>query len=67
MNRKLDEFLEAVSPRTGVEETNSGQRKKKKRLKSTSLESFLPEEHVNYFKRLRIGSKKIRNARIEEL
>ena len=67
MNRKLDEFLEAVSPRTGVEENNSGQRKKKKRLKSTSLESFLPEEHVNYFKRLRIGSKKIRNAKIEEL
>jgi hypothetical protein len=67
MNRKLDEFLEAVSPRTGVEENTEGQRKKKKRLKSTSLESFLPEEHVNYFKRLRIGSKKIRNARIEEL
>ena len=67
MNRKLDEFLEAVSPKTPVDTEDGGGRRKKKRLKSTSLESFLPEEHVNYFKRLRIGSKKIRNAKIEEL
>ncbi|AIU70747.1 hypothetical protein TEU_10595 [Thermococcus eurythermalis] len=64
MNRKLDEFLGNVEPKTKREEKP---KTKKKRLKSTSLEAFLPEEHVNYFKQLRIGSKKIRNAKIEEL
>ena len=64
MDRTLDEFLKAAAGRMKSEESP---RKKKKRLKSTSLESFLPEEHVNYFKQLRIGSKRIRNARIEEL
>jgi len=64
MNRRLDEFLGDAKPKTRKEEKS---RKKKKRLKSTSLEAFLPEEYVNYFKGLRIGSKKIRNARIEEL
>jgi len=67
MNRKLDEFLEAAVPRTSEEAGGGQPRKKKKRLKSTSLESFLPQEHVEYFKKLRIGSKKIRNAKIEEL
>ncbi|WP_297093074.1 PCNA-inhibitor [Thermococcus sp.] len=67
MNRKLDEFLEAVSSKAPGDADNGGRRKRKKRLKATSLESFLPEEYVNYFRELRIGSKKIRNARIEEL
>ncbi|CAD5244344.1 PCNA-inhibitor [Thermococcus camini] len=62
MNRTLDEFLEAAPPKVPGE-----RRRKKKRLKSTNLESFLPKEHVDYFKQLRIGSKKIRNARVEEL
>jgi len=64
MDRKLDEFLgkSPSKPKTGEK-----LRRKKKRLKSTSLDSFLPEEYVNYFKGLRIGSKRIRNARIEEL
>ncbi|WP_148882060.1 PCNA-inhibitor [Thermococcus aciditolerans] len=67
MNRTLDEFLEAAPPKV-LEDGDSGERRrKKKRLKSTSLESFLPQEHVDYFKQLRIGSKKIRNARVEEL
>ncbi len=64
MDRTLDEFLKAAAGRMKPEESP---RRKKKRLKSTSLESFLPEEQVNYFKQLRIGSKRIRNARIEEL
>ncbi|WP_099211230.1 PCNA-inhibitor [Thermococcus henrietii] len=64
MNRRLDEFLGSARSKTKTEEKP---KKKKKRLKSMSLEAFLPEEHVNYFKQLRIGSKKIRNARIEEL
>ena len=64
MNRKLDEFLGDVKPRIKSDEKP---RRKKKRLKSMNLDSFLPEEHVSYFKQLRIGSKKIRNARIEEL
>ncbi len=64
MNRKLDEFLGSAKPKTKTEERP---KKKKKRLKSTSLDSFLPEEYVDYFKGLRIGSKKIRNLKIEEL
>ncbi|ASJ03208.1 hypothetical protein A3L09_08050 [Thermococcus profundus] len=63
MDRKLDEFLNAGAPAKKSESV----RKKRKRLRETSLDRFLPEEHVDYFKALRIGSKKIRNARIEEL
>ena len=67
MDRKLDEFLgNAPQGVSGTPEDNPP-RRKRKRLKSTSLESFLPEEHVEYFKKLRIGSKRIRNAKIEEL
>ncbi|WP_456366139.1 PCNA-inhibitor [Thermococcus sp.] len=63
MYRKIDEFLDSeVSIKKG--ETP---RKRKKRLKETSLDSFLPEEHVEYFRQLRIGSKRIRNAKVEEL
>ncbi|WP_297469728.1 PCNA-inhibitor [Thermococcus sp.] len=64
MDRKLDEFLGDIKPKA---KSSEKPRRKKKRLKSTKLDSFLPEEHVNYFKQLRIGSKKIRNAKIEEL
>ncbi|WP_457742675.1 PCNA-inhibitor [Thermococcus sp.] len=64
MNRKLDEFLDSVKPKMRMGEKL---KKKKKRLKSTNLDSFLPEEYVNYFKGLRIGSKRIRRTKIEEL
>jgi len=37
------------------------------RFKVIPLENFLPEEHIEYFRNLRIGSKKIRRARVEEL
>ncbi|WP_456368606.1 PCNA-inhibitor [Thermococcus sp.] len=63
MNRKLDEFI-GKSPK-GASKKRSP--KKRKRLKETSLDSFLPEEHINYFRDLRIGSKKLRNTKIEEL
>lgn len=63
MYRRIDEFIG-----TGVSiKKEEAQRKRKKRLKETSLDAFLPAEHVDYFKQLRIGSKKIRNAKIEEL
>ena len=63
MYRKIDEFIPS-----GVEVKKEAEiKKKKKRLKETRLDLFLPEEHVDYFRNLRIGSKKIRNVRIEEL
>ncbi|WP_297068956.1 PCNA-inhibitor [Thermococcus sp.] len=65
MDRRLDEFLASTSSEGQGKVPNPG--KKRRRLKPTNLEAFLPEEHINYFKGLRIGSKKIRNARIEEL
>ncbi len=65
MDRRLDEFLTSTS--SEGQEKVPNPRKKRRRLKPTNLEAFLPEEHINYFKGLRIGSKKIRNARIEEL
>jgi hypothetical protein len=64
MDKTLDEFLNGTVRKVKPEEEPQ---RRKKRLKSTSLESFLPQEHVEYFKQLRIGSKRIRNARIEEL
>jgi acyl carrier protein phosphodiesterase len=64
MNRRLDEFIEGAPLRREKKEKLP---KNKKRLKPTNLDSFLPEEHINYFKELRIGSKKIRNAKIEGL
>ena len=60
MDKKLDEFITSK-----VSETESARSIKKKRLRPTRLDSFLPERHINYFKALRIGSKKIRNAKIE--
>ncbi|WP_054841016.1 PCNA-inhibitor [Thermococcus peptonophilus] len=66
MDRKLDEFIGDATPKTRPKETPPLRRKK--RLRPTSLDSFLPEEHINYFRDLRIGgAKKIRNAKIEEL
>ena len=63
MYRRIDEFLDSeASVKKG-----EAPRKRKKRLKETSLDSFLPEEHVEYFRQLRIGSKKMRNAKIEGL
>ncbi|AMQ17860.1 PCNA-inhibitor [Thermococcus peptonophilus] len=64
MDRKLDEFIGDATPKTRPKETPL---RRKKRLRPTSLDSFLPEEHINYFRDLRIGAKKIRNAKIEEL
>lgn len=64
MDRKLDEFIGDATPKKVSKEKPV---RRKKRLKPTSLDSFLPEEHINYFRDLRIGSKKIRNAKIEEL
>jgi len=61
---KLDDFLGNASTPKKRNERKQG---KKKRLRETSLEAFLPEEYVEYFKGLRIGSKKIKNVRIEEL
>ncbi|AJC72237.1 MAG: hypothetical protein J7K48_07000 [Thermococcus sp.] len=63
MYRRIDEFIGQGTITKKEQET----RKKKKRLRETRLDLFLPEEHVDYFKNLRIGSKKIRNAKIEEL
>ena len=65
MDRRLDEFLTPTLSK-GQEKVQDS-KKKRRRLKPTNLEAFLPKEHINYFKGLRIGSKKIRNARIEEL
>ncbi|MCD6559835.1 hypothetical protein DRN43_02705 [Thermococci archaeon] len=62
MDKTLDEFLNNGAPRS----REDGARVKRKKLRDTNLDSFLPEEHVNFFKSLRIGSKKIRRARILE-
>ena len=59
---RIDEFIGARKPGK-----NERKVKKKKRLRETSLDAFLPEEHVEYFRQLRIGSKRIRNSRVEEL
>lgn len=59
---RIDEFIGTGKPRK-----NERRAKKKKRLRETSLDAFLPEEHVEYFRQLRIGSKRIRNSRVEEL
>jgi hypothetical protein len=64
MDRKLDEFIGNAAPK---KPTNEKPARRKKRLKPINLDSFLPKEHINYFRDLRIGSKKIRNAKIEEL
>ncbi|NJE08729.1 hypothetical protein E3E31_09380 [Thermococcus sp. M39] len=64
MDKKLDEFITSsvkISKEKGTKTI------KKKRLRPTKLDSFLPEDHINYFKALRIGSKKIRNAKISEV
>ncbi len=45
----------------------TGRGRRAERFKVISLENFLPEEHINYFRDLRIGSKKIKNAKIKEI
>lgn len=62
MDRTLDEFLNNAVPRN----KDDGGKVKRKKLREMNLDSFLPEEHVNFFKSLRIGSKKIRKAKIFE-
>lgn len=62
MDKKLDEFIE----KSTIKFNEQPQKVKRKRLKPTKLDNFIPEEHINYFKSLRIGSKKIRNAKIIE-
>ncbi len=64
MDKKLDEFM--ASP-IKVKQEEVRKNNKKKRLRMTKLDNFLPEEHINYFKALRIGSKRIRNAKISEI
>ncbi|AHF79990.1 PCNA-inhibitor [Thermococcus paralvinellae] len=63
MDKKLDEF---ITSSVKISKEKSTKTIKKKRLRPTKLDSFLPEEHINYFKALRIGSKKIRNVKISE-
>ncbi|MFA4647445.1 PCNA-inhibitor [Pyrococcus kukulkanii] len=63
MDRKIDDF---INPGVKVSRPKNNE-KKKKRLKATKLDNFLPEEHINFFKSLRIGSKKIARKKIEEL
>ncbi len=64
MDKKLDEFI--GSP-IKVRQDKARKNNKKKRLRMTKLDNFLPEEHINYFKALRIGSKRIRNVKISEI
>jgi len=40
-------------------------RRTSERFKVITLENFLPEEHVEYFRNLRIGSKKVRRIKLE--
>ncbi|AIF69766.1 hypothetical protein PAP_06855 [Palaeococcus pacificus DY20341] len=62
MDKTLDEFLNNA-PVKNKEPMN---RPKKKRLKEINLDSFLPDEHIRFFRSLRIGSKRIRNAKVIE-
>ncbi|NJE25368.1 hypothetical protein E3E22_01715 [Thermococcus sp. MV5] len=65
MNRTLDEFIKGD---TKISKENSLNNKtRKKRLKSTKLDQFLPNEHIDYFKALRIGSKRIQRMKIIEV
>ncbi|AEH23723.1 PCNA-inhibitor [Pyrococcus yayanosii] len=62
MDRKLDDFINGAPKRKDVPRARP-----KKKLKATNLDDFLPEEHINFFRNLRIGSKKIARKRVEEL
>ncbi|MCO6040350.1 PCNA-inhibitor [Thermococcus alcaliphilus] len=64
MEKKLDEFINGSIK---IRSENKAKTSKKKRLKSTKLDRFLPDEHINYFKALRIGSKRIQRAKIVEI
>ncbi|AFK22730.1 PCNA-inhibitor [Pyrococcus sp. ST04] len=68
MDRKLDDFFElGPKKRNNNKSNNSDSKKSRKKLKSTNLDEFLPEEHINFFKNLRIGSKRIARKKIEEV
>lgn len=64
MEKKLDEFINGSIK---IRSENKAKLSKKKRLKSTKLDKFLPDEHINYFKALRIGSKRIQRVKIVEV
>jgi len=64
MDKKLDEFINGSIKIRGE---NKSKVSKKKRLKSTKLDRFLPDEHINYFKALRMGSKRIQRIKIVEI
>ncbi|USG98956.1 hypothetical protein K1720_05190 [Thermococcus argininiproducens] len=65
MNRTLDEFIKGDIKIS--KENSLNNKPRKKRLKSTKLDQFLPNEHIDYFKALRIGSKRIQRMKIIEI
>jgi len=64
MNKTLDEFINGSIKINGKAPLNH--KNSKKRLKSTRLDQFLPNEQVEYFKALRIGSKRVQRMKILE-
>ena len=64
MDKTLDEFINGSIK---LKDETKDKASKKKRLKSTKLDMFLPDEHINYFKALRIGSKRIQRVKIIEV
>jgi hypothetical protein len=40
---------------------------KRKKLKPTRLDRFLPREHVEYFRNLHVESKKVGRKKVQEL
>ncbi|WP_048146904.1 PCNA-inhibitor [Pyrococcus abyssi] len=65
MDRKLDDFININFSYT--QEKRSAKKNVRKKLRETNLDSFLPEEHIEFFKNLRIGSKRIARKKIEGL
>lgn len=57
MDRTLDEYLRNV----GAKKEQRRENGKKRRMRDTQLDGFLPREHIDFFRELRIGSKRIRN------
>jgi len=57
MDRTLDEYLRNA----GDKKEGKRENEKKRRLRDTRLDGFLPREHIEFFRELRIGSKRIRN------
>jgi len=71
MNKTLDEFINGSIKINGKVPLNHKNSKKRLRyivrLKSTRLDQFLPNEQVEYFKALRIGSKRVQRMKILEI